>query len=61
MESIIASDPTLIRKAWIWMLGWYKKSFDRHPPPSRVALATMTVEREELYWNAPLMREPILV
>ena len=41
------------------MWGLYKESVDCHPPPSRVSLATMTPEREELYWNVPSLGEPI--
>ena len=43
------------------MRVWYKDAIDCPPPPSRVALATMTAEREELYWHFPSPGEPIPV
>ena len=61
MESLLASDPPLICEAWIRMRGWYKESVNRHPPPSRVALATMTAEREELHRHVPSPVDPIPV
>ena len=36
----------LIREAWIGMQGWYKEAVDSPPPPARVALATMIMEKE---------------
>ena len=45
VESLFASDLTLIREAWIRMLVWYKESLDRHPPPARVDLVTMCFVR----------------
>ena len=61
VEFVLASDLTLIREAWIRMRGWYKNSVDRHPPPSRMTLGTMTEEREELYRDVPSSGEPIPV
>ena len=61
MESLLASDLTLIREAWIRMLVWYKESLDRHPPPARVDLVTMTSEREEISGHVPSPVEPIPV
>ena len=61
VESLLASNFPPIRKAWIWMRVWYKDAIDCPPPPSRVALATMTAEREELYWHFPSPGEPIPV
>ena len=61
VESLLASDPPLIRKSWIWMRGWYKDSVDRPPPPSRVALATMMTEKEKNYRVVPPPGEPIPV
>ena len=34
---------------------------DRPPPPARVDLATITVEREEIYQHVPPPGEPIPV
>ena len=66
MEYFLTSDwpltnRPLIREAWIGMQGWYKEAVDRPPPPARVALATMTMEREELYRYVPLPGETIPV
>ena len=61
VESLLASDPPLIRESWIRMQGWYKEEVDRIPLPSRVSLTTMTAEREHLYWHVPLMGEAIPV
>ena len=35
------------------MQVWYMTTVDRPPPPAIVALATMTAEREDLYWHVP--------
>ena len=43
------------------MQGWYKASVDRPPPSARVALTTMTTEREELYRHVPPPGVPIPV
>ena len=43
------------------MRVWYKYTLDRPPPPARVDLATMTKEREELYWQVLLSGDPIPV
>ena len=61
VESLLTSDPSLILESWIRMRGWYKAAVDRPPPPDRVALDTMTAEREELYRNDPPPGEPIPV
>ena len=61
VESLLASDPPLIREAWIQMQGWYKDAIEHPPPPSIVSLAKMTGEREELYRHVPSPGEPIPV
>ena len=61
VESLLTYDLSIIREAWIRMWGWYKEAVERPPPPSRVALATLTSEREELYRHVPLLGEPIPV
>ena len=43
------------------MRVWYKDAVDRPPPPTRLALTTMTSEREELYRYFPSPGEPIPV
>ena len=61
VESLLASDPPLIHEVWIRMRGWYKDAVDDPQPPTIVALATMTVEREDIYWHVPLPGESIPV
>ena len=43
------------------MREWYRAAVDCTPTPARVALATMTVERGELYRNVPPPGDPIPV
>ena len=59
VEYLLTSDTLLIREAWIRIRGWYTVIVDRPPPPARVALTTMTAEREELYRHVPSLGEPI--
>ena len=59
MPSLLASDPPLIREAWIRMQGWYKDAVDHPPPPSRFAIANMMAERFKLYRHVPSLGQPI--
>ena len=43
------------------MIGWYKDTVDLPPPPARVAIATMTEERVELYLHVAPPGQPISV
>ena len=43
------------------MRGWYKDALDRPPPPYRVAIATMTAYKVELYRHVPPPGQPIHV
>ena len=61
MESLLASDPPLIREAWIRMRGWYKDAVDHPPPPSRVTIYHMMAEWVELYRHVPFSGQPIPV
>ena len=61
VESLLASNPPLIREAWIHMLGWYKDTSDRPPPPFRVTLGHMMEERVDLYRHIPYLGNPIPV
>ena len=61
VESLLASDPPFIRKAWVRIQGWYKATVECAPLSHRVALATIMAEREELYRNIPPLGEPIPV
>ena len=61
VDSLLVSNLPLIKEAWIRMRGWYKAAVNRPPPPARVDLATMTKEREELYWQVLLSGDPIPV
>ena len=51
VESLLMSDPPLIREAWIRAIEWYKDAVDRPPTPSRVAISTMTAEWVKIYWH----------
>ena len=54
VEILLTSDPLLIKEAWSRMEGWYKADIDHPPPPDRVTLKHMTVERLYLYrWVNP--------
>ena len=43
------------------MRGWYRDALDCPPPPARVSIATMTVERVEMFWHIPMLGHPITV
>ena len=49
VDSFLASDPHMIREAWIHMWGCYKDSIDLPPPLSRDAIDHMTIEQVEMY------------
>ena len=38
METLLTSDPPLIKEAWRQMKGWYKTDTNRHPSPKFVTL-----------------------
>ena len=61
VEALLASDPPLIREACIRIQRWYTGTIDRPPPRARVALATMTAERGEIYRHLPSPGEMIPV
>ena len=43
------------------MRGWYKGTVDRPPPPSRVAIYTITEEQVKLYRHISSPGQPIPV
>ena len=43
------------------MKGWYNAAVDHAPPPTRVNLERITVERVDLYRHVPPSRENIPV
>ena len=49
VEALVGADPPLIQEAWKWIKGWYKAAVDCAPPPARVTLDRITVERVTLY------------
>ena len=49
VDSLLTSDPSLIREAWIWMGGWYKDVVGSPSPPSRMAIVTMSVDQVRPY------------
>ena len=59
IESVLTSNMHLIQEAWICMRGWYKDTLDRPPPPTRVAISTMTAEWVDLYQNVLPSGQPI--
>ena len=61
MESLLLSDPPITQESWIQMIGCYKDAVDLPPPPTRVAISTMTAERVKLYQNVPPPGHPIPV
>ena len=44
VESLLASDPYLIKEVWIRMRGCYKDAIDHPLPPSRVATDQIMAE-----------------
>ena len=68
VESLLGSYHPLHREAWQRIKGWHQAAFDRAPPPDRVTLKRITVERVELYSyvpplgaNIPISMEPFPV
>ena len=61
VESLLASDPHLVKEAWIRMWGWYKEAFDRFYRPARANIKWMMAETVALYHHAPLMIQTIPV
>ena len=53
VEALVGADPPLHREAWYRIKGWYKAAVDHAPPPARVNLERITVERVELYSYVP--------
>ena len=49
IDSLLASDPPLVREAWVRMEGWQRYTSNRPQPPARISLDTLTAERVELY------------
>ena len=61
VEYLLTSDPPFIQEAWIRMQGGYRDAVDCPPPPSRVAITTMTADWVVLYRNVPTPRKKITV
>ena len=61
VEMLIVSDPLLHREAWHRMKGWYRAVVDHVPPPARVTLEWITMEKVDLYIYIPPPGENISV
>ena len=68
METLLGLDPPLRREAWHRIKGWYKAAVKHAPPPARVTLERITLERVELYsqvlppgTNIPISVQPFPV
>ena len=61
VESILASNPHMIREAWIQMRGWYKDAVDCPPPLARVTIYHITEEQVDMYWHIPFPVQSIPV
>ena len=53
VEALLGSDPPLHREACNRIKEWYKAMVERAPPPARVTLEQVTLERVELYIYVP--------
>ena len=66
IESLLASDPPLVKEARVRMQGWYMYASDRPPTLSpsslaRISLDTLTVKRAETYAHILLPGRPITI
>ena len=68
MEALVGAYPPLMQEAWHRIQGLYKDAVNCAPPPARVKLERITVERVALYSyvppqgdNIPFHIEPFLV
>ena len=59
VEALVGTDPPLIQEIWKQIKGWYKAMVNHVPPPARVTLEWITVERVKLYSCVPLIRKNI--
>ena len=53
VETLLGSDPPLHREAWHRLEGWYWAAVNRAPPPARVTLDRIMMERVDLYIYVP--------
>ena len=58
VEYLLASNPPLIREAWIRIWGWYKEA---PPSPTIATIERMIEERVELFQVVHLLVRPIPV
>ena len=59
IESLLASEPPLVRETWIRLKGWYRDASYRSPPPSCITLEASTQYRTDLYYKVPLQGDPM--
>ena len=50
---MIGLDPPLNQEDWHHMKGWHQDAVDCAPPPARVTLERITVDRVDLYRYVP--------
>ena len=61
IESLLASDPPLLKYKWNQRKGWCNDSTDCAPPLDQVTINQVMAERVILYWRVPQRRENIPV
>ena len=49
IESFITLDPTMMQYAWNRMKLWYKDTRKISPPPARLTMESITMERLDIY------------
>ena len=61
LEKLLGSDPPLHKESWHRMKWWYQAAVDRAPPPARLFLESIMVDRVDLYRYVPPPGENIPV
>ena len=61
VETLLGSDPPLHQEAWHRLQGWYQAAVNRAPPPARVTLERIKVERLDLYIYVPTLGANITI
>ena len=54
METLLVSDPPLVKEAWHNIQGWYDTAYNFPPPPTHITLVHITTEWVDMYrWLPP--------
>ena len=53
IETLLASNPPLVKEAWTRMKGWYQEAKDRAPPPAWIAIKSIAAGWVALYQSVP--------